>query len=138
MSERALFDILVYSWFGLAACVFVVLFFISAPYGRHTRSGWGPTVPNRLGWVIMEAPSPLVFTACFVWGDNFSPAAFVFLGLWLLHYVYRSFIYPFRLRGSAKKRIPVVIMTMAIVFNTLNAYINGRWLFEFAEPHTGS
>ena len=134
MTERAFFDILVYGWFGLAAVVFVLLFFISAPYGRHSRAGWGPTLPNRLGWVLMEAPSPIVFSVCFLLGDNFSPSAFIFLGLWLLHYVYRTAIYPFRLRGGRDKRMPMLVMLMAMVFNSANAYLNGRWLFEFAEP----
>ena len=36
---------------GLSA--FPVLLFISAPYGRHWREGWGPTVKARVGWVVM-------------------------------------------------------------------------------------
>ena len=42
MIEQDFFEILLISWFGLAVVVFVALFFFTAPYGRYTRSGWGP------------------------------------------------------------------------------------------------
>ncbi len=38
-----------WAWMGLAAVVFVTLFFVTAPYGRHLRAGWGPQVPLREG-----------------------------------------------------------------------------------------
>jgi 3-oxo-5-alpha-steroid 4-dehydrogenase 1 len=138
VSEREVFDILVYSWFGVGILVFLFLFFISAPYGRHARQGWGPTVSNTVGWVIMEAPSPLVFTACFVWGKNFTAPAWAFLFLWLLHYGYRAFIYPMRMGASGKKRMPLAIALLGVVFNSINGYINGRWLFGFADAYDTS
>ena len=46
---------------ALAALTFVGLRFVTAPYGRHGRGGWGPTVSARLGWLIMESPAPLLF-----------------------------------------------------------------------------
>ena len=33
----------------------------AAPYGRHVRSGWGPSISNQLGWSLMELVSLLVF-----------------------------------------------------------------------------
>ena len=48
------------------AVSFVVLLFISAPYGRHVRDGWGPVMPARLAWVLMEAPSPIGCAYVFV------------------------------------------------------------------------
>ena len=52
--DIAIFETFVWSWIGLALAVFILLMFITAPYGRHTKTTWGPLVPNRLGWVIME------------------------------------------------------------------------------------
>ena len=49
MSEQAFFNILLVGWFVLAAAIFVALFFIVAPYGRHLRSSWGPKIGDRLG-----------------------------------------------------------------------------------------
>ena len=36
---------------------FIVLLFKSAPYGRHSMSSWGPSMPSRLGWILMESPA---------------------------------------------------------------------------------
>ena len=49
-----------WAWIGLAVVVFVALFFVTAPYGRHLRAGWGPMLPARLGWMVMEAPALLL------------------------------------------------------------------------------
>ncbi len=132
MTEHDIFNGLLLAAFGLAAVVFVVLFFIAAPYGRHARRGWGPSLGSRLAWVVMEAPSPLLFGFLFLTGSNPVTAASVaFLILWEGHYLHRAFVYPFSLRGSAQ-RMPVSVVGMGIVFNLMNAYLNGRWLFHFS------
>lgn len=41
-------------WMLLAVMIFFLLLFITAPYGRHTKTTWGPLIDNRLGWIIME------------------------------------------------------------------------------------
>ena len=132
MKEKALFDILIVGWFILAAVIFITLFYVVAPYGRHTRSGWGPTMDNKLGWVTMEATAPLIFAACFLLGDYTNTvAALVFLGLWEAHYLHRSFIYPFSLHNTAK-RMPMVIVSSGLLFNAVNGYLNGRYIFTFS------
>ncbi len=132
MSEQGFFNGLIIGWFLLAVGVFFTLLFVVAPYGRHTRSGWGHTVGNKMGWVIMEAPAPLVFAACFVLGNNANTAtALVFLGLWEVHYLHRAFIYPFGIRDSTR-RMPLVVMSFALLFNAVNGYLNGRYLFTFS------
>ena len=45
----------------LAVMVFVVLLLKTAPYGRFTQTGWGPMVPSKLGWIVMESPAVLLF-----------------------------------------------------------------------------
>ena len=136
MNEQAFFHGLLIGWFVLAVIIFVSLFFVVAPYGRYIRSGWGPTVDNKVGWIIMEAVSPLVFAACFLLGSNAKTVpVLVFFGLWEAHYIHRAFVYPLGLRGEAK-RMPVIVMSMAILFNVGNAYLNGRYIFTFSDGYS--
>ena len=110
----------------------VGLRFVTAPYGRHGRGGWGPKLPARVGWLVMESPAPLVFAGVYLAGDHRADLVpLVFLAMWQTHYVQRTFVYPFLMRGGAP--IPVVLMAMAIAFNVLNAYVNARWV-----SHLGS
>jgi 3-oxo-5-alpha-steroid 4-dehydrogenase 1 len=132
MTEQAFFDWLLVAAFVMAAGVFILLFFIAAPYGRHVRKGWGPRINNRLAWVLMEAPSPLFFALFFLTGSNpVTVTSVVFLAMWEGHYLHRAFIYPFSLRGAAR-HMPVAVVGMGIVFNLMNGYLNGRWLFHFS------
>ncbi len=120
--------VLLWALFGFAAVTFVVLLIISAPYGRHVRAGWGPTVPNRVGWIIMEAPASLVFAGVYLAGAHRAdPVPIALLAMWELHYVYRTFVFPFRIRDTGK-RMPLVIALIAVLFNTLNATLNARWV----------
>jgi len=129
--------IIVAAWLAVAAGVFVALFFVTAPYGRYARRGWGPTLPARWGWLAMEAPAALVFAAGFVVGPCHNVTAWVFLGLWLCHYGYRAFIYPFTLR-EGDRRMPVAVAAMAVIFNAVNAWLNAWWLFDLSGGHPAS
>ena len=128
--EREAYSWLLVAWAGIAVCVFVVLQFVAAPYGRHARPGWGPTIHRTAGWVIMESPAVIVFVACFLVSGRRDPVSLVFLGLWLLHYAWRAFIYPFRLRGG-QLRMPLSVVAMALGFNVMNGYLQGRGIFTF-------
>ena len=115
----------------LALIVFIALFFVDAGYGKFYTAKWGPAVDNRLGWVLMEAP---VFVAMgLLW--FFSPrrgelVPLVFLLLFELHYFQRSFLFPLLIRGRGK--MPLSIILMGVLFNTLNALMQGGWLFYLA------
>lgn len=116
------------AWIGVAVVTFVVLFFITAPYGRHTRSGWGPMIPNKLGWILMELPSPLILSFFFFTGPlEKTLTSYVIWGLWILHYVNRSIIYPLRTKTKGKK-MPLSITFSSILFNTVNASLMGYYL----------
>jgi len=132
VSEQAFFNGLIIGWVLLAAIVFSVLLFMAAPYGRYFKSGWGPAINNKAGWVIMEAAAPLVFAVCFFLGGRANMATtLVFLGLWEVHYLHRAFIYPFGLRNRGRG-MPLVVVGFGLLFNTVNGYLNGRYLFTFA------
>lgn len=131
MSEPQLYHVLLMTMFALAGVVFAVLGLVSAPYGRHTRGGWGPSVPERVGWVLMEAPASLLFAWVYLQGSRaFELVPLLMLVLWQAHYVHRSFVYPLMMRPRPGRRMPVLVMSMALVFNALNAYLNARWLTE--------
>ncbi len=129
MPAPGLYLTLVLVEIGLAVATVVGLRFITAPYGRHGRSGWGPTVPARVGWLVMESPAALLFLAVYLSGAHRAGLVpLVFLGLWELHYVQRAFVYPLLMRAGA--RMPLSIMAMAITFNVLNGYVNARWVSD--------
>lgn len=131
MTERVFFDWIIVGWFILAAIVFAALFFIVAPYGRHTRNDWGLTINSRVSWIVMEAASPIIFAIYFGLGRyTDTVAVWVFLVLWEAHYIHRAFIYPFSLHHESK-RMPFIIITSGIIFNGVNAYLNGRWIYTF-------
>lgn len=54
----------------------------------------------------------------------------VFFGLFQLHYLNRAFIYPLLLKGQSK--MPLGIIVMGVVFNLLNACMQGCWIFYLA------
>jgi protein-S-isoprenylcysteine O-methyltransferase Ste14 len=132
MDEKQFFNLILIASFITAGGTFIALFFVDAPYGRHTRRGWGASIPNWVGWLAMEAPSPLVMLLMYLLGDAPKTlATLTFLLMWLAHYVHRAFIYPFEKRNR-QKPMPALVMSLAIVFNLGNAYANGRYLFHFS------
>ena len=116
---------------GVGIVVFIALFFIKAGYGMFRTERWGISVPNKTGWVLMEAP--VFFVMLYLWwqsGTGTDKVPFLFLLLFELHYFQRSFVFPFLIKG--KSRMPIAILLMGVVFNLLNGYIQGEWLFYLA------
>lgn len=129
------FRLLVIGWTLLAIALVPIQLRITAPYGRHSRSSWGPTIDNRLGWVLMEIISPLTFGYFFLAGNGDKTAPmWVFFFLWVAHYLNRSLIFPLRLRTRGK-RMPVAIVFSALFFNLVNGFINGYWLGSLSLPY---
>jgi len=127
-----LFIYLITGWIVLALITFVYLFKMIAPFGRHTSSAFGPMMNNNLGWSIMEIPSILSLSYFFFTGQNDpTPVTLTIYGLWVAHYINRSFIYPFRQKNK-RKEIPVLIVVSAICFNIVNGFFNGYYLGNFA------
>ncbi len=130
MSEPDLHRVAVLALLLLALPTFLVLMRITAPYGRHTRSGWGPTLPARLAWIVMESPAVIFFAIVYFSGVNaLETIPLVFFCAWQFHYLQRTFLYPLRLRARGK-RMPLAVVAMAIGFNVVNAYVNARWLSQ--------
>lgn len=130
MTEAAFYPWLLGTWAALGAVTLATLFFVTAPYGRHARQGWGPSLPAAVGWIAMELPAPLVFFAIWTVGRwRGLPGSVALLLLWESHYVYRAFVFPWLRRGAARP-VPLGIVFSAAFFNVVNGYLNARWLFH--------
>ena len=129
---ESVFNFYLNIWIGLAIVIFIVNLKIVAPYGRHINQKWGLLVNTRLAWVLMEAPVLILVTYLFITG-SVSPGITTWLiyGAFALHYINRTFIYPFRIK-SGKKNMPFLIMLMAIVFNCANGFFIGYYLGNYS------
>ncbi|MBR5176884.1 MAG: DUF1295 domain-containing protein [Bacteroidales bacterium] len=117
---------------AVAIVVFVALFFVNAGYGKFYQPKWGPSIDNHWGWFLMEVPVFVVMLALWWLSDRRDDAVrLVFLLLFESHYFHRSFIFPRQLRGHS--RMPWAIVLMGALFNTLNAMMQGGWIF-FISP----
>ncbi|HNG13308.1 MAG TPA: DUF1295 domain-containing protein, partial [Saprospiraceae bacterium] len=114
-------------WMAFAIIIFIVLMFITAPYGRHSKTNWGPMVGNRLGWVVMEMVVLLVLWYFIFKGKNEQTSANVLIiSMFTFHYFNRSFIFPLRLKTTGKK-MPLAIMFMGIVLNIVSGFTFGYY-----------
>lgn len=116
---------------AVAVAVFVSLFFVDAGYGKFYTKKWGPAISNRLGWVLMECPVFFLMIALWLCSDRRDDLPrIVMLLIFEIHYFQRSFIFPLLIRGEG--RMPLSIIVMSILFNSLNALAQGGWLFYFS------
>ena len=134
MTEQTFHGALVWAVFAMAALTYASLMRLNAPYGRHySGRGWGPEMSNRAGWMVMELPATALFAGIYFMGGAASePVPLVLLGIWQCHYLNRTFVYPLRTR-TAGKRMPVAVVGTGFAFNAVNAYVNARFISEFAE-----
>lgn len=122
--------------FLLCPLVLVVLLRVTAPYGRHHQAGWGPNLPNRAAWVLMELPALLVITTLVLMSPVRSqPQAWVPLCFWVFHYGYRTLLFPALMRPS-DKTFPALLVIFAIAFNVLNGYNNAAALIDAGNNET--
>lgn len=116
--------------------VFVTLYYVDAGYGKMRSEKWGPSINNKIGWFLMEMPVFLI--VLYLW--IISPYTitrqapyWVFLFIFEFHYFQRSFIFPFLLKG--KGQMPIIIMLFSVIWNLMNGYIQGFWLFHLAPKY---
>lgn len=112
----------------IALIVFIALYFVKAGYGIFRTASWGVAISNKLAWILMEAPVFLVM--CWMWMHSerrFDPVILTFFIFFQIHYFQRAFVFPLLLTGKSK--MPLAIMLMGILFNLLNGYMQGEWIF---------
>lgn len=134
------YDLFLLVMAALAVIVFIALNFIEVGYGITIDKKWGFAINNKIAWFSMEMPVfVLMIVLCL-----FSPRMISFdlstslvpLIIFLFfqtHYIRRSLIFPFLLKGRSK--MPLIVMFMGVLFNLCNAFMQGGWLF-FKSPES--
>ncbi|MBK7148078.1 MAG: DUF1295 domain-containing protein [Bacteroidetes bacterium] len=131
-----LYFYLLYAWIAIGILAFPFLLKKTAPYGRHIAQGWGPTISNQLGWMIQEGVAPFFISFWFFTGTlEKTETSYLFYGLYVAHYIYRSFIFPFRTKTKGKS-IPIAIVGSAIGFNFCNTFFIGYFLGNIGGNYT--
>ncbi|PIA18158.1 3-oxo-5-alpha-steroid 4-dehydrogenase [Coemansia reversa NRRL 1564] len=149
--EKDLFDNVLRGFWAVSWVIAGALMVVGSPYGSQTSYRGKLAVNGQLAWIVMELVSPVALlyarfshmvpvlrlfkvTAA---THSTGPAAEGLLSfrnllvlLWLMHYAYRAILYP--LRQPSRKPMHLGIMLSAVVFNSINGYLNGRWLSMFA------
>jgi 3-oxo-5-alpha-steroid 4-dehydrogenase 1 len=78
----------------------------------------------------MAMESPVFIAMCILWLCSDRALEAGPLALFILfqsHYLQRSFVFPLLIRG--RSQMPLGIVLMGMVFNTLNALMQGGWIF---------
>ncbi len=124
--------IFIVSWIALGLIAGLYLLRKEAPYGRYSTHKWGPLISNRLGWILMEVTVMLAFAYWIPFKQfNWQTPATPMIILFFIHYLHRSLVYPLMIRTGGKK-MPLVIMLSAMLFNTVNGSLLGKWFADYA------
>lgn len=122
---------LLFLLFLIGLVVLVTLFYVDAGYGKMRSDKWGPAINNKVGWAMMECP--VFLGVLYLWSLSdvrFQTPYYAFFILFEAHYLQRSFIFPFLMKGNS--RMPLIIIFLSMIWNLLNGYLQGYWLFHLA------
>jgi len=135
MVSQEKFNTVCWIWIAVAFIILPILLNVTQPYGRHSKNNWGPMINNRLGWFLMELPALIIFGYFLgIKADLSNALVLIPALLWVLHYFHRALIFPLQIR-TIKKQIPVVIVIFALIFNSINGFLNGYWFVNFVTEY---
>ncbi len=138
MSETTYRYVLIGS-FVYAGLIMVGAFFAKAPYGKLGSERGGFNLSPRLGWFLMELPATLSFLWFYLHGQNAGNLVpMIFLGVWLVHYGNRGFVFPLLMRVAkgSKGTFSLFIVLTGWLVTTLHGYLNAVFISHLGEHLT--
>ena len=128
--------------------IFLSLLFIKAYYGKFFNSNTEetnciqkllrkifPVIPSRISWIIQECPCVFVTLFYLVYNfGNYNYKNILVISPFLIHYIHRTFIFPFVIHSS--KNNPLEITLMAFTFCFFNAIMINRSVLNFCAYET--
>jgi steroid 5-alpha-reductase len=123
--------------------IFLCLLFIKAYYGKFFNSKSEetnciqktlrkifPVIPSRISWIVQECPCVFVTIFYLIRAHSeITLKKILVLAPFLIHYIHRTFIFPFIIHSS--KNNPLEITLMAFTFCTFNAIMINRSIFYY-------
>ncbi len=110
-----------------------------APYGKLGSGAKGINLSPRLGWFLMELPATLSFLWFYSHGQNAgNPVPLFFLGVWLVHYGNRGFIFPLLMRvakGSVGS-FSIIVVVSGWLVTSLHGYLNAVFIAHLSSHMT--
>jgi 3-oxo-5-alpha-steroid 4-dehydrogenase 1 len=125
--------------FIYAGLILVGAFIGKAPYGKLATGSRGINLSPRLGWFLMELPATLSFVWFYSHGRNAGELVpMIFLGIWLVHYGNRGFIFPLLMRVAKGSRgtFSLVVVVSGWLVTTLHGYLNAVFIAHLSDHMT--
>ncbi len=125
--------------FVYAAVILVGAFMAKAPYGKLGSERAGINLSPRLGWFLMELPATLSFVWFYIHGQNAQALVpMIFLGIWLVHYGNRGFIFPLLMRVAkgSKGTFSIIVVVSGWLVTTLHGYLNAVFISHLSTHMT--
>ncbi len=129
--SQSFYDKVLYISFAYLGLIIIGGFFVKAPYGRFASEKYGFSLSPRLGWFLMELPATISFVFFYFQGQNRLEAVpLFFLGIWLIHYGNRGFLFPFLIRTAKGQKGSFSFMVIAAgwLVTTLHGYLNAVFI----------
>lgn len=123
----------------ISPLLFVLLYFVlPSPYGKLMTPQWqsvlGPAVPAPVAWFLFELPN-LLWVGATVWNHRYHRAAavspsgmttndnrtcsYILLGFFIVHYIRRALVYPWRMSSRARP-VPFGVILNAVAYTSIN------------------
>lgn len=133
------FQTVLYIAFAYMALIFVGSFFAKSPYGRFAAKKAKFNLQPQFGWFLMELPATLSFVFFYFQGQNrFELVPLLFLGLWLVHYGNRGFVFPMLMRVAKgdKGSFGIIIVITGWAVTSIHGYLNAVFISHLSEHLT--
>lgn len=132
---NAVYDTVLIFGFLIALFIFASQKYGTAAYGGRFTEGEskGINFGPRIGWILMELPTLLIFPIFFFTGPYWnSPVPLFLAGLWGFHYLNRALINPMlmRVKPGTKPTFNISVVISGWVVLIVHCYLNGRFFSE--------
>ena len=101
-------------------------------FGRVGGQPWGPHMPARWGWFVMELPALAILPATYMLAGERQAVTDVLVGLWTAHYAHRTLIWPW-IVAKPSNPLPVITCAAGFGFNVVNGLLFSWFLLGVAD-----